>query len=57
MVPITGRAISFLIFWSFQKQNREEGGTQQQTYQFTQLFKHFPRTTGAPPNPNLYHTQ
>ena len=47
MVPITGRASSFLVFfvctlrgWSFQKQNREEerGTEQQQTNQFTQGY-------------------
>ena len=26
MVPITGRASSFLVFLEFQKHNREEGG-------------------------------
>ena len=49
MVPITGRASSFLVFfvctlwgWSFKKQNRkeeeEETEQQQQTYQFTQSY-------------------
>ena len=40
MVPITGRASSFLVFLEFQKHNREEGETeqQQQAYQFTQGF-------------------
>ena len=39
MVPIQGERALSLYFWSFQKQNREEGGTeqqQQQIYQFTQ---------------------
>ena len=40
MIPITGLASSFLVVLEFQKQNREEGGTelQQQTYQFTQGY-------------------
>ena len=58
MVPITGRARSFLYFWSFQKQNREEEVTEQnqQAYQFTQGCNILAQTN-TPPNPNLYHTQ
>ena len=46
--PLQGERAHSLYFWSFQKQNREEGETEQkqQTYQFAQ---------GC--NPNLYHTQ
>ena len=40
MVPITGRASSFLVFLEFKKKDREEVGTEQhqQTYQFPQGY-------------------
>ena len=36
--PLQGERPRSLYFWSFQQQNREEGGTEQQTYQFTQCY-------------------
>ena len=37
--PLQGERTHSLYFWSFQKQNREEGGgTEQQTYQFIQGY-------------------
>ena len=59
MVPITGRARSFLLFLDFQKQNREEGVTEenQQSYQFSQGCNILAQIKSTPPNPNLYHTQ
>ena len=40
MVPITGRASSFLVLLEFSKTKQRGGGTeqQQQTYQFTQGY-------------------
>ena len=40
MVPITGRASSFLVFMEFSKTKQRGGGTeqQQQIYQFTQGY-------------------
>ena len=36
--PLQGERAHFLYFRSFQKQNREAGGTEQQTYPFTQRY-------------------
>ena len=50
MVPITGRARSFLIFSEFSKTKERGGATEKKQ-------KQPPQTTSTPPNPNLYHTQ
>ena len=38
MVPIVGRESSFLVFLEFSKSKQWGGGTEQQTYQFTQGY-------------------
>ena len=57
--PLQGERGHSSYFWSFQKQNREEGVTEQnqQAYQFTQGYNILARTKSTPPNSNLYHTQ
>ena len=38
MVPLQGERAHSLYYWSFQKQNREEGGTEHTQHQFTQGY-------------------
>ena len=52
MVPITGRARSFL---KFQKQNREKGGQNNNNRSKVIMFSTDYKYT--PPNLNFYHTQ
>ena len=55
MVPITGRARSFLVFLEFKEEKEKRMGdrTKQQAYQFTQGYNILHRLQ-LPPNPNLY---
>ena len=57
--PLQGERGHSSYFWSFQKQNREEGVREQnqQAYQFTQGYNILVQTKSTSPNPNLYHTQ
>ena len=55
MVPITGRASSFLVFLEFSKTNREEVGGRTKTVDpiYPRVY-HSPQTTSTPHNPNFY---
>ena len=50
MVPITGRARSFLVFLGLSQKNREKMGTEQQ-----QIYQ-LPKVTNAPSNQPLSYT-
>ena len=59
--PLQGERTHSLYFWSFQKQNREEGGGDRTQITdlsiYPMLYNILPQTTSTPPNPNLYRTQ